>query len=157
MAVVFTNARVILTTATASGSVDASANDMSAYCKRVRISQTFDLHDVTTFGMTAHARQSGLIDWSAEIDMLQDFGAVDPLLRTIYTKNQSGSPTWIGISPTTGTAGGCAITTGNPMYMGRCVLTAHNPMDGAVGDPLMTPVRFAGSGTLYVASSSGTY
>ena len=157
MAVVLTNARVILATGTSSGAVDASTNDISAYCRRVRISNTFDLHDVTTFGQTAHARQAGLMDWNAEIDMLQDFSAIDPILRTIYNGNQSGLAFWIGVSATTGIATACSITSTNPMYMGRAVLTAHNPIDGAVGDVLNTPVRFAGHGTLYKASSSGAY
>lgn len=149
MAVVFTDAMVLLSTMSSSSSAVNSGQNVSAYCKRVRLSQTFDLHDVTTFGMTAHARQSGLTDWSAELDVLQDFGVVDPLLRTLYTKHQSGIPTWFEVRPTNA----CSTAT-NPRYFGSVVLTAHNPMDGAVGDPLMTPVRFAGAGNLYQASSS---
>src|SRR5262245_22209658 len=69
----FTNPRVVITTATGVSIDSSNAYDVSINARRAAINITFDDNDVTTFGDSFHAHKPGLGDWSAQIDFFTDF------------------------------------------------------------------------------------
>jgi hypothetical protein len=52
--------------------VSIDADDLSTYGTSVEFNRSADSHDVTTFGNTAHRKQSGLMDGGATINGIYD-------------------------------------------------------------------------------------
>lgn len=66
-----------------------ATKDLSAYAKTYTLTRTADVHDVTGFGATAHAKQGGLLDGKLTIGGTYDDsatlgprGVIYPLLGT---------------------------------------------------------------------------
>lgn len=82
--------------------VSLDGDDLSTYSNSVEFTRKADVHDVTTFGNTAHRRQGGLLDGEASISGIYDNTAgtgpqavLSPLLGTtvelIYRPEGTGS------------------------------------------------------------------
>jgi len=52
--------------------VSLDGDDLSTYARNVEFTRKADVHDVTTFGNTAHRRAGGLLDGSASIEGVYD-------------------------------------------------------------------------------------
>src|SRR5262245_59144083 len=72
---IFNNAQVFLGTSSSIGSTSAGVFDISTFVTRIRLQRQFDLHDDTRMGLTAHSRIAGIEDWTAELELLQDFAS----------------------------------------------------------------------------------
>lgn len=142
---IFNNAQVWLGTSTAMGSTSGGL-DISKWVTRVRLQRQFDLHDDTRMGHTAHSRIAGIEDWTAELEILQDFAStsiddthgMDKLLASIL-----GVRSRLCIRPVS-----AARSSDNPEFDGPVMLEAYNPMDGAVGDLLKITIPFRSAGNL---------
>jgi hypothetical protein len=159
--VIFNNAEVILGTSTAmmstttatSTTTNAAPYDISVFVKRVKLQRQFDLHDDTRMGHTAHSRIAGLEDWTAELELLQDFQ-----IGSILTNNAGGGlPTSLDklIASILGVRAQLAIrpilgarSSDNPEFNGAVMLESYSPMDGAVGDLLSITIPFRSAGNL---------
>lgn len=143
---IFINPQIFLTT----GSSEASGGiDLSPYSKSIRITRSFDQHDVTTFGMTDHATALGLGKWQAAITALSEYssGGLDSI---IYPKAGQAQVSWLFVRPNYAARG-----PSNPEYCGAVRIAEYNPLDGNVGDPLESPITLVGAGSLTrVASCS---
>ena len=145
---VLKNAAVTIGNASSSGTTD-----FSGACRRVRISETYDLLDDTRMGLNSHSRIAGLIDWRVEVELLQNFAttvppAVDKLIAAIYNYAQ---PVPITIRPVN-----AGRTSDNPEYSGMVILETFNPIDAAVGALQTVTATFRSAGDLSrVVTSSG--
>lgn len=166
--IILNQAEVLLGTSTAmvstasgtSTTTNIAPYDISAFVRRVRLQRQYDLHDDTRMGHTAHSRIAGLEDWTAELEVLQEFQTC-----TIATNNTGGGvPTNIDklVSSILGVRAMIAIrpvagsrTSDNPEFQGPVMLESYSPIDGAVGDLLsMTiPFRSAGNLTRYTSTT----
>lgn len=145
---IFNNAQVFLATSTS-----ATPFDISAFITRCRLQRQFDLHDDTRMGLTAHSRIAGIEDWTAELEILQDFAStsigatmgMDKLVASIL-----GVRAQLTMRPVNG-----ARTSDNPEFTGSVMLESYSPMDGSVGDLLKLTIPFKSAGSLTrIASSS---
>ena len=146
MSVIYTNAKVLLSTSTAVG-----GRDMSNRVMKLELPRDADEHDDTVMGLTAHSRVIGLEKWSFKMTLLQAFTTVDggentnSILATTFTRSQSGLKSMISVSAFGGTS---TVSASNPTWSGLVVLKNYSPILGGVGDLLKTDVEFLGSGNL---------
>jgi hypothetical protein len=146
MSVIYTNAKVLLSTSTAVGT-----RDMSNRVMKLELPRDADEHDDTVMGLTAHSRVIGLEKWSFKITLLQAFTTGDggentnSILATTFTRSQSGLKSMISVSAFGGTS---TVSASNPTWSGLVVLKNYSPILGGVGDLLKTDVEFLGSGNL---------
>jgi hypothetical protein len=138
--VIFTNARVMLTSDT---------DDLSAYVTRARLTRQKDLHDDTRMGHTAHSRVAGLEDWSVELELLQAFSTAEATIVDSILNAKIGQKFTIAIRPDN-----AARSASNPEYSGLVVLESYTPMDGAVGDLLKSTVPLRSAGNLSRVTTS---
>ncbi len=149
---IFTNARVLVSTSTATGTRDLSNRTM-----KVGLTRDGDEHDDTVMGMTAHSRVIGLEKWSFKMDVIQSFSTTDQgentnsIFRELYNLRSSAQQKFlVNIRKTNGTARSAS----NPEWEGLCVLKNYDPLNGAVGDLLKTSIELLGSGNLSEYTSS---
>ena len=146
MSVIYTNAKVLLSTSTAVGT-----RDMSNRVMKLELPRDADEHDDTVMGLTAHSRVIGLEKWSFKITLLQAFTTGDggentnSILATTFTRSQSGLKSMISVSAFGGTS---TVSASNPTWSGLVVLKNYSPIHGGVGDLLKTDVEFLGAGNL---------
>jgi hypothetical protein len=146
MSVIYTNAKVLLSTSTAVGT-----RDMSNRVMKLELPRDADEHDDTVMGLTAHSRVIGLEKWSFKMTLLQAFTTGDggentnSILATTFTRSQSGLKSMISVSAFGGTS---TVSASNPTWSGLVVLKNYSPILGGVGDLLKTDVEFLGSGNL---------
>lgn len=153
---VLKNAQVLIGTSsgapwTTSGTTPVVATDISAAVRRVKINETYDLLDDSHMGLNSHSRIPGLIDWSMEFEMLQNFAStaavpVDKLISSIYANAQ---PIYVGIR-----AVNAARTSDNPEYGGMVVLETFNPVDAEHGGLQTVTASWKSAGDLTRAVTS---
>ena len=156
MAVIFTNAAVIISTCSQAAAL-GSSYDISTVVTQVDINRTYDIHDKTVMGQTSHAVVTGLEKWKATVTVLQTFSTadekginVDQLIAKLVDIGSSGSSFTIAIRPSN-----AARSCSNPEYTGPVILSAYDPMKGKVGDLLVTALPFESAGNIsrFVSSS----
>ena len=146
MSVSYTNAKVLLSSSTASPTIDVSNRVM-----KLDLPRDADEHDDTVMGLTAHSRVIGLEKWSFKMTMLQSFTTADggentnSILATMYTRPKSGLKNLMSVQAFGGTS---TNSVSNPVWYGLVVLKNYSPIVGGVGDLLKTDVEFLGSGNL---------
>ena len=146
MSVIYTNAKVLLSTSTALGTRDLSNRVM-----KLDLPRDADEHDDTVMGLTAHSRVIGLEKWSFKMTMLQSFTTgeggenTNNILATVFTRSQAGQKCLMQVQAFGGTS---TVSTSNPTWTGLVVLKNYSPIVGGVGDLLKTDVEFLGSGNL---------
>ena len=146
MSVIYTNAKVLLSTSTAVGT-----RDMSNRVMKLELPRDADEHDDTVMGLTAHSRVIGLEKWSFKMTLLQAFTTVDggentnTILASTFTRSQAGLKSMMTVSAFGGTS---TVSASNPTWSGLVVLKNYSPILGGVGDLLKTDVEFLGSGNL---------
>lgn len=144
--VIMTNAKVLVSTSTSTGSF----HDISNRVMKINLTRTKDDHDDTTMGNTAHTYVMGLEKWSFNTDMIQSFSTADGgentnlLLGNLFSLPQNAQKFLVAVTEnSTGTLG-----VGNPTWSGLCVLKGYSPINGGVGDLLKSSVEFTGSSNL---------
>jgi hypothetical protein len=110
---------------------------VKAFATSVSLNYEVDQVEVTAFGDTGHRFAGGLQNISVDIEMNQDF-ATSQLESIVYPL--VGTTTTITIKPVD-----AATSTTNPLYtISNAFLSAHTPVNGAVGELATTSLSFTG-------------
>lgn len=154
--VIFTNPGIFV--ATASGLLSSAANvtELSQLCTEVGISRQWDIKDDTVFGMTAHSQKAGLEKWEVNVNAVMSYTTASPnlvnlekLLQTLADIGSTGQNFWVEVRPTN-----VCSTVSNRRFFGPAILDGYSPVDGKIGDVLMTKFKFLSAGNFNQASSS---
>lgn len=115
--------------------------DLSDHVKSAVLNYNAEMLDDTVMGDTTRSRLAGLLDWSVEIEFLQDYAAskVDATLFPLV-----GAAAFTIICKPTSAADGAT----NPAYTGSAVLESYAPISGTIGDLATVSATFQSAGTL---------
>lgn len=121
--------------------VTVNAVDLSDHIRQVTVNIAAGDEDFTAMGATGKARKAGLRDDSYEFEFNQDFAAaeVDATLFPLV----GAAPFAVTVKPTS-----AAVSATNPSYNGNGIITAYNPIDGAVGAAMVTSVTIPVDGVI---------
>ena len=97
-------------------------------------------------GDTTRSNLAGLLNWSIDVEFLQDFAAakVDATLFSLI----GAAAFTVTVKPTSS-----SVSATNPSFSGSVVLESYPPMSGAVGDLETASATFRSAGTLTRATS----
>lgn len=133
--VVFRNAMVIVGTASA---------DISDHVAALTLNRRFRMLDDTRMGITAISRVAGNEEWSAELEIIQDFQSTGANIDGIlWGLSQAQAAFPIKMRPVN-----AARTSDNPEYLGNVFMEALTPMRGPAGELLKVTVPFVSAGSL---------
>lgn len=98
-------------------------------------------------GVKAQTYVAGMVNWSADIELYQDYAAsnVDALMFPLI-----GASDFVFRAAVSTTG----VDAGNPQYTGNALLTRYTPFGGSVGEVAMTSITLRGTGTLTRNESS---
>ncbi len=130
-------AEVVLTDAV----VMVNAVDLSDHVRQVTVNINSEEKDFTAMGAAGKARRAGLRDDSYEIEWNQDFAAGE--VDATFWPLVGAAPFAVEVRATT-----AAKSATNPSYEGNAILTSYNPIDGAVGDELVTSTSLPVDGVI---------
>lgn len=121
--------------------ISVNGVDLSDHLRSASLAYSAETQDATAMGSQTRKRIGGLKDWSIDAEFLQDH-ASGSVSDTLYPLVGSSTFTVI-IRPTTAAAG-----SSNPQFSGTGYLESMPPIDGAVGQLVMTRVRILANGDL---------
>jgi hypothetical protein len=122
-------------------------NDLSAWCKKIEISDEYEVKKTTNYRSGgAEENKGGLESFDIAITFNQDYdvSALDDIMWAL----RRGTVTF------SARAQQSAVTTSNPQYSGKIVISKWTPISGNVGDLGEVDVTFPGSGPLARATST---
>lgn len=110
--------------------------DLSNHVKQVTVNYSAELKDKTAMNMAGRAKLPGLLDYSLDIQLFQDFAnaSVDQTVFSLV-----GTQCNFEVRPTSANA---SVT--NPKYTGNGVVESYQPVAGTVGDEALTAVKIMG-------------
>lgn len=120
--------------------------DLTNYVQQVQFTTERDEKDNTRSGMTFMSRKKGLGRWSMRATLLQQFGSaqggvdVDLVLWNELTGNTIGTVKLKAFN--------AVNAPHNPQYTGPATLFNHSPMNGRIGDLLVTEPEFRSGGNI---------
>ena len=116
--------------------------DMSNHCRGVTLTYNAEMIEDTVFGASARTKKPGYKNWQVSAILEQDFAAnsVDATLFPLV-----GNATAFNVGCRSDAA---AQNATNPTYYGNCVLESYQPLQGGVGELLVTNVTFQSAGAL---------
>ena len=125
--------------------VSVDGNDISSSVKSVTVNISAEMQDDTTMGDDTKSNKGGLKNWSAEVELLQDFasGQLDSILFPLV-----GTTVAVIFRPTS-----AAVSASNPNYTGNGTVESYPPLGGTVGDLASTTISIQPAGTLSRATS----
>jgi len=125
--------------------VSVDGNDISSSVKSVTVNYSAEMQDDTTMGDDTKSNKGGLKNWSAEVELLQDFasGQLDSILFPLV-----GTTVAVIFRPTS-----AAVSASNPNYTGNGTVESYPPLGGTVGDLASTTISIQPAGTLSRATS----
>jgi hypothetical protein len=129
-------AKIVLTNA----NVQLAGTDISSYVKQVTLTTSVNEVETTAFGNTAKTRVAGLLDNKIQLDIQQDYSAVEGLVYPLI----GGTAVTVIVRPN----GTGAASTANPQYQAQVLVTEWMPVNGAVGDLATASVSWPISGTI---------
>jgi len=127
-------------------SVTVNTVDLSDHVKSCTLNYEAEMLDDTVMGDTTRSNIAGLLNWSLDVEFLQDFAAAK-VDATLFALIGSAAFTVI-VKPTSG-----SVSATNPSFTGSAVLESYPPMSGAVGDLETASATFRSAGTLARATS----
>lgn len=121
--------------------VTINSVDLSDHVRQVTLNYEAEQQDETTMGQTTRKMKPGLLNWSLEVEFVQDYaaGKVDATLFPLV----GAAAFTVAVRPVN-----TAIAATNPEYTGSAVLASYSPMGGSVGDLAVTTASFQPAGTL---------
>ena len=127
-------------------SVVVNSVDLSDHVKSCTLNYEAEMLDDTVMGDTTRSNIAGLLNWSMDIEFLQDFAAakVDATLFSLI----GAAAFTVTVKPTSG-----SVSATNPSFSGSAVLESYPPMSGSVGDLETASATFRSAGTLARATS----
>jgi len=128
------------------GKFQLNATDLSDHLVSVTLNRQSEMLDETAMGDSNRISKAGLLNWSLEAVLHQDYAAanVDALLFAIQ-----GTTACFELRPDN-----TCSTAINPTYSGICILQEYSPVAGGVGELMRVTARFSPAGSLSRASSS---
>jgi len=127
-------------------SVVVNTVDLSDHVKSCALNYEAEMLDDTVMGDTTRSNIAGLLNWSIDVEFLQDFAAAK-VDATLFALVGSASFT-VTVKPTSG-----SVSSTNPSFSGSMVLESYPPMTGSVGDLETASATFRSAGTLTRATS----
>lgn len=127
------------------GFVSIDSNDVSDHVVSVTLNYEGEVIDETAMKDTTRTAKGGLLAWSFEVELQQDFATsqIDsimfPLVNTVVT---------VIFRPTT-----ASVSTANPNYTGSALITNWPPFGNAVGELAMATLTGQSAGVLSRATS----
>ena len=127
-------------------SVVVNSVDLSDHVKSCSLNYEAEMLDDTVMGDTTRSNIAGLLNWSIDVEFLQDFAAakVDATLFSLV----GAAAFTVTVKPTSG-----SVSATNPSFSGSVVLESYPPMSGSVGDLETASATFRSAGTLTRATS----
>jgi hypothetical protein len=127
-------------------SVVVNSVDLSDHVKSCTLNYEAEMLDDTVMGDTTRSNIAGLLNWSIDVEFLQDFAAakVDATLFSLV----GAAAFTVTVKPTSG-----SVSATNPSFSGSMVLESYPPMTGSVGDLETASATFRSAGTLTRATS----
>ena len=127
-------------------SVVVNSVDLSDHVKSCTLNYEAEMLDDTVMGDTTRSNIAGLLNWSIDVEFLQDFASakVDATLFTLV----GAAAFTVTVKPTSG-----SVRATNPSFSGSAVLESYPPMSGSVGDLETASATFRSAGTLARATS----
>jgi hypothetical protein len=127
-------------------SVVVNSVDLSDHVKSCTLNYEAEMLDDTVMGDTTRSNIAGLLNWSIDVEFLQDFAAakVDATLFSLI----GAAAFTVTVKPTSG-----SVSATNPSFSGSAVLESYPPMSGSVGDLETASATFRSAGTLARATS----
>ena len=128
--------------------VSINGVDLSDQVASVSIPYSREIQDATTMGATHRQKVAGLLDWSLQLEFVQNFDSAK-VNATLCPLMAATSATAILVreSATNSTSAT------NPEYQGNAWLESYQPVGGNVGETHMAPAVFQGTDTLTQATS----
>jgi len=127
-------------------SVTVNSVDLSDHVKSCTLNYEAEMLDDTVMGDTTRSNMAGLLNWSIDVEFLQDFASAK-VDATLFSLVGAAAFTVI-LKPTSG-----SVSSTNPSFTGSAVLESYPPMTGSVGDLESVSVTFRSAGTLARATS----
>ena len=121
--------------------------DVSAWCKKVELSDEYEVKKTTNYRSGgAEENKGGLESFDIAITFNQDYDAA--ALDDIMWALRRGTVTFAARAQQS------AVTSSNPQYSGKIVISKWVPIAGNVGDVGEVEVTYPGSGPLARATST---
>ena len=127
-------------------SVVVNSVDLSDHVISCSLNYEAEMLDDTVMGDTTRSNIAGLLNWSIDVEFLQDFASakVDATLFSLV----GAAAFTVTVKPTSG-----SVSATNPSFSGSVVLESYPPMSGSVGDLETASATFRSAGTLARATS----
>lgn len=117
--------------------VSINAVQLDDHGVNATVSITVDAQEYAVYGAGGKSRLSGLTDWSAEVEFMQDFaaaevdatlsGAIGSIIACEFRKDNAGR------------------SSTNPAYHGNMIITTYTPIQGAPKDQARAVVSLLGA------------
>jgi len=121
--------------------LSVNAVDLSAKIISISVPQETAMVPNATMGVTTQASLPGLLHWTIEAELAQDFAAGQT--------DATISPLWGAAAFTIETRPvNAAVSATNPKWSGSAVVASYTPIAGAVGDRAVARVTFESAGAL---------
>ena len=128
---------VKLSTESSTGSGTWSTNVITGFT----LTYEAELLDKTVMGSSFRKRIAGLRNWSASIELLQDYASAEITEKLWNMIGSSGL--YLLVRPTS-----AAASATNPEFTGSCCLESFTPIAGGVGELSAASVTLQGNGSL---------
>ena len=127
-------------------SVGVHSVELSDHVKSCTLNYEAEMLDDTVMGDTTRSNIAGLLNWSIDVEFLQDFASakVDATLFSLV----GAAAFTVTVKPTS-----ASVSATNPSFSGSAVLESYPPMSGSVGDLETASATFRSAGTLARATS----
>ncbi len=130
-------AKLVLTDA----SVTINSVNLSDHLRSVTLNYEAEVIENNVMGSTSRGKLAGLKNWTADIELAQDFAAASVDATLFPLVGAAAFP--VVIKPTSG-----ATSPTNPAYTGNAILASYPPLSGAVGELAKTTIKLEGDGLL---------
>jgi hypothetical protein len=124
------------------GSIVVNSVDLTNHCRGITLNYASEMVEDTVFGASARTKKPGYKSWSVTAILEQDFGA-NSVDATLFPLVGNATAFNVAVKPDAG-----AQSPTNPTYFGNCVLESYQPMQGGVGELMVTNVTFQSAGAL---------
>ena len=132
-------------------STTSTDHDLTDHVRSLELSYSAELQDISAMGVSNRRRIAGLTDWTATVEMNQDFGEstgydVDGALFSLI-----GSSSVLLIMRVESTQNRAAT---NPEFQGLACLESYQPIGNAIGEAATVTATFQAAGVLSRLTSS---
>ncbi|MBU1067473.1 hypothetical protein KKE60_06775 [Patescibacteria group bacterium] len=117
----------------------SSAVSISSYVTGGTLEHSNDPLETTAMGSTTKTRTYGVQDWTAKIELNQDFTVIDALLWSAH----NASAVTLTIIPVD-----TSVSATNPQYAGNVLLPSYSPISQNHGELAKVSLDFVANGAL---------